>query len=133
MLKTHYCSVSCFLQGTMFLRNFLRDFLWCILHNFGFKWVSYINTQMSVPYLLFAHHALKSSHMTVHWSESAWDLWLIHHLNTLTTEGFKVLGLWWTRDGIYHNQKTAVYKNGSCDSHKSFWVNIGYEFTVDCN
>jgi hypothetical protein len=105
MRKTHCCSVSCCLQGTTFLHILLRDFLWCILHNFGFKWVPYINTQLSVLYLLFVHNALISCHMTVHWAESAWDLWLIHQVNTLTTEDFKVLGLWWTRDVIYHNQK----------------------------
>jgi len=130
MHKTHYCSVSCCLQGTTFSQIFLRYFLCCIHRNFVFKWVPYINTQLSVLYLLFVHDTLKSCHMTVHWSESAWDLWSIHQGNTLTTENFKVLGLWWTRDVMYHNQ---TYENGSCDLHKSFWVNIGYEPTADCN
>lgn len=105
MHKTHYCFVSCYLQSTTFSQIFLRGFLWCIHQNFYFKLVPYINTHLSVLYLLFVHNALKACHMTVHWSESAWDLWLIHQGNTLTTEDFKVLGLWWTRDIIYHSQK----------------------------
>ena len=55
--------------------------------------MSIIYTHLSVLYILFVHDALKSCHMTVYWSESVWDLWLIHQGNTLTTEDFKVLGL----------------------------------------
>jgi hypothetical protein len=85
LYETSYWSVSCCLEGPIFSKNFLANFLWYIICRYSVQ--CYISCWFMMRY---------NSVTTVHWPEPVWDLWLIHQMRarTFITEDFKVFDLW---------------------------------------
>lgn len=132
MHKSHYCSVSFCLQGTTFSQNFLRDFLRSILHNFGFKWVLIQITHCQCCISCLSQHIkILSCNGTVVWISMGFrvDSPSEYPYYCRFQSSWSLINWGWN----IPQPKMAVYKIGFCDSHKSFWVNIGYEPIVVCN